>query len=418
MTSLAFALIHGWLRDPSRRVRTMLLVALPLVLYPGYLLRPLNILFIVVYAVALLALHEQHATFARRALGLVVVVGVGAAALVAFFGRHERTVGAVLTQGELALSAVLVLLSPRLLVLSDPSRTPPALVALAVLGAVLAWRAGERRLVAFLVGWLLLFEVAHAAVVQETMQPRYHLHLVVPFLLLASMGAMRLWDLGRAATARIEAMQEPGPRDALTRTLAAARPRAWVALAGASLLAAPWLHGDFIRTTDHAEHHEYRVLRRARDLVPEGCTVLEYAGDRNAPADLRFPRLGQRAGRAAHARYRVVGVWSDGTTGPEADAPSLDALAADPPSCLYVYEGLTCATDRGPDEAYASRCTSLRARFGTETAMQGSAPARLYDDALGRGRPLALERLPLRLSRFRSGTRASAPGLRGPAPSP
>jgi len=47
LTSLAFALIHGFLRDRARAVRWLLLLALPAVLYPGYLLRPLNILFIV-----------------------------------------------------------------------------------------------------------------------------------------------------------------------------------------------------------------------------------------------------------------------------------------------------------------------------------------------------------------------------------
>ena len=57
LTSLAFALIHGFLRDRARAVRWLLLLALPAVLYPGYLLRPLNILFIGLYAAAIVALY-------------------------------------------------------------------------------------------------------------------------------------------------------------------------------------------------------------------------------------------------------------------------------------------------------------------------------------------------------------------------
>src|SRR5690606_30332653 len=156
LTSLAFALIHGWMRDPSHVVRWLLLLALPFVLYPGYLLRPLNLAFVAVYAAAILALHRESAPLWRRGVALAVVALVGAAASVVFLSMNADTVGAAASSVGWLFGTLDVLLDPRLLVLTDPTRTPLALLLLAGMGGVLAWRAGERALVLFLVGWLVL----------------------------------------------------------------------------------------------------------------------------------------------------------------------------------------------------------------------------------------------------------------------
>jgi hypothetical protein len=368
LTSLAFALIHGFLRDRSRAVRWVLLLVLPAVLYPGYLLRPLNILFIVVYAAAILVLHGESAPRVRRGVALAVVLAVGAAALVRFFAQHEQTVSQ-LTPLAWFVNVVRVLVVPWLLVLTDPTRTPPALLVLAVVGAVLAWRAGERRLVAYLLGWLLLFVVAHAVVVQDSMQARYHMHLVVPFLLLGALGATRLDT----------------------------RYRPWLVLAGLSIAAAPWLHHRFLADVDYTEQHEYAFVHRARDVVPEGCTVLEYTGGLRDGNELRFARIGQLARTDGARRFLAVGVFPDGQTGE--DQPELDALLADPPRCLYLYEGLACSAWRAPGEDYASGCLALRARLRATPVSVASAPARLYDRASEGDRPLRVARVPFRLSR-------------------
>lgn len=350
LTSLAFALIHGWLRDPSPLVRWLLLLALPVVLYPGYLLRPLNILFVLVYAGAILALHRETAPPWRRAVALVLVLAVGAGAALIFLRTHTDAVQAA-GEHDWLWSTLRVLASPRLLVMSDPMRTPPVLIALAVVGAVLTWRAGERWLVVFLAVWLLLFVVAHAFVVQETMQPRYHLHLVVPFLLLAASAVPRL------------------------------TPRYGLALAGAAALmvASPWVHRDFIRDIDYAEMHEYELVRRARDLVPDDCTVVEYS---QSPEELRFARIGALIGNSRAHRFRSVAVLADGSTG--RGSPSVDELLRDPPSCLYLYEGLQCFRERpGGRELQARGCTALRHRIGErmplESVLEATVPARLYD---------------------------------------
>jgi hypothetical protein len=375
LTSLAFALIHGWLRDPSRVVRWALLAVLPLALYPGYLLRPLNILFAVVYAAAILALHRETAPRWRRMVALGVVVAVGAAATLQFAAANTNTIDAALADWGWIWNVPRVLVTPSLFVLSDPTRTPPLLMVLAIAGGVLAWRQGERWLVVFLCGWLLLFLGAHAFVVQDHMQPRYHLHLVVPFLLLAAVAVPRL----------------------------PTRFRRWLWPAAAILALSPWLHSHFVTDVEFAEMREYEIVRRARDSVAEGCTVLEYTGGPYEVDELRFSRIGALAGRRRAQRFHAIGVFPDGRTSP--GQPPLESILEDPPSCLYFYEGLACTAHRGAGEAYAGHCLALRERLRAEPVIDEELPARFYDlHNAGEGRPpnhvrVRLSRVPTEAAR-------------------
>lgn len=357
LTSLAFAMIHGWLRDPSPRVRLALLATLPVVLYPALLLRPLNLVFVGLYVVALAALHGETATRARRLVGLAVVLGVAALASSQFWARNAGQASTAVS-ARLLGDTLAVLRSPSLLVMSDPTRTPPALLGLAVLGAVLGWRAGARRLVAFLVAWFFLFVVLHAVVIQESMQPRYHLHLVVPFLL-----------LGAAAVAYAPAAWR-------------AHRAAWAvaALAAASLLAAPVAHAAFIRDDGYTEQREYAFVRSLRDEVPESCTLVEYVGGHRGEegGGSRFQRIGWYATPGREWRYSVVQVHRGGQTTP--GTPTLDDLAERSPACLYVYEGLACATESDPAERHV--CAALRERFRAEVLHELTVPVRLYDAAV------------------------------------
>jgi hypothetical protein len=380
LTSLGFALFHGFLRDPSRAVRLACVLTLPFILFPGYLLRPLNILFVPVYALAALALHPDEAPRSRRVVALAVVLGVGAAAASIFLRRHQETIGAVTSPVEWLIHVLIVLVDPRLLVLTDIRVTPLPLVALAVAGGVWAYREGERRLVLFLLGWLLLFLVAHAVVVQETMQPRYHMHLVVPFLLLAALGAVRAWARLRDAAAH------------------ARRRRALLAAAAAWVVLAPALHLGFIRHLDYAEQQEFLFVRAAAPRVPAQCVVVEYTGGPPDVDELRFSRAAALAGAARGRRFRVVGVTPDG--GGTRGHPTLDEVLAERPPCLMLYEGLACSAFRAPGETYASACLRLRQRLAaTEVVAETRTPARLYDSASGGPEGLATPEVPLRLAR-------------------
>ena len=368
LTSLAFALIHGALRDPSAVVRWILVSALPFVLYPGFLLRPLNILFIVVYAAAILGLHRETAPRWRRGLVLTVVLAVGAAAAVSFAESNQDTVRAISPLAWL-MNVFQVLFSPTLLVISDPTRTPFVLVILAIVGGVLTWRSGERLLVGYLVAWFLLFVGAHAVVVQESMQPRYHMHLVVPFLLLAA-----------SAVPRIEG-----------------RHRRWLWAAGAVLVVSPWIHRSFVQDINYTELREYEFVHRAREILPRGCTVIEYTGGPRNVNELRFSRIGTIAAGRSGQKFVAIALFSDGRTGD--DQPSIDALLRSPPDCLYFYEGLACSGFRTPGEPYSSRCLALRTRLHAVPAMLGSAQVRLYDSRSAGDRPLDVRRVQFRLSR-------------------
>lgn len=371
LTSLAFALIHGWMRDPSPAVRWLLLAALPFVLYPGYLLRPLNLAFVVVYGAAILALHRESAPPWRRAVALGVVVLVAAAASVVFFSTNVEAVGAAASSLGWLSGTLDVLLDPKLLVLTDPTRTPLALILLAGMGGAIGWRRGERALVVFLAGWLLLFVALHAFVVQEAMQPRYHLHLVVPFLLLGAIAVPHLF----------------------------ARWGRWMWGVSGVVALSPWVHEPFVRDVGYAEMHEYAFVRSARDRVPEGCTVLEFTGSPYAIDELRFSRIGALAAGDRLQRFRPVAVFADGRTRPS--EVSLESLFHDPPSCLYFYEGLACTTFAGRGESYAGTCTELRRRLRAQTVLEARAPPRFYDSNNQPRHGPAPPYVPFRLSRAR-----------------
>ncbi len=370
LTSLAFALIHGSSARPRARRPLAAAARAPRGALPG-----------LSAAAAQHPLHRRVRRGDRRAARVTSAPRLRRARRARRRARRGRrrarrassrsTSSTVeqLAPLEWFVSVFRVLLTPRLLVLTDPTSTPPALLVLAVIGAVLAWRAGERRLVAYLLGWMLLFVVAHAVVVQESMQARYHMHLVVPFLLLGALAVPRV----------------------------AVRHRRWLALAAVSIAAAPWLHQAFIHDVDYTEQREYAFVRRARDLVPEGCTVLEYTGGRHDGNELRFSRIGQRARPDGAQRFRAIGVFPDGRTADR--QPALDALLADPPRCLYLYEGLACSAWRAPGEDYAAGCLTLRARLRATPVREGSAPVRLYDSASQGDRAIRVARVPFRLSR-------------------
>lgn len=365
LTSLAFALIHAWLRDPSKVVRGLALAALPFVLYPGYLLRPLNMLFIGVYFAAIALLHPETAPTKRRLVGLGVVVAVGLAAVPSFVSTNEAALQYAFADLQWPARIVDVVSTPRLFVLTDWRVTPLVLVVCAGSGAYLAWRNGERRLVIFLGGWLSLFIAAHAFVVEPAMQPRYHLHLVVPFLLLGAAAVPHLWRKARAG----------------------------LVCAGIALLAAPWLHKSWIRDLHYSEMQEYAFVREARDVVPQGCTVVEYVGADELAMELRFARIGEyRSGDGLSRRYQVLPAFAPGVGGETANATN--AVLDHPPACLYLYQGLACSTDPA-----ANACGALRGRVSADVVKQIEIPVDLYDRRMATSAPRPGTWIPLTLLR-------------------
>lgn len=360
ITSLAFSLIHTFMRDPSRPFRWFALVALPFALWAGYLLRPLNIMFVVVYLAAVVLLHPEQSPPRRRLLVGLVVGGVWFAAFIRFLELNHAQVADAATNAGWLLGVLPTLVQPSTNLLIHPLATPPALLILAGLGSVWLKRRGEGRLAIFLLFWLASFFVAHGYVVTAPMQPRYHLHLLVPFTLLASTGVVELYQRNR---------------------------RAFVVVA-ATIALAPGIGLSWIRDISYPDVMEYVFVREARDLVPDGCTVVEYVGDHSElHLESRFERIGQRlVGGEYSNRFSATLARSSDSDGSRAVAPIIqDPLAKSAHACVYVYEGLCCWGQKDLREAYAATCSAMVDAAPLETVSELRAPYRPYDDTVTRG---------------------------------
>jgi hypothetical protein len=367
LTSTAFALLHTFLRDRARPVRLLALAALPLVLWPAYLLRPLNILFVPIFVFAASFLHPEEAPRPRRLVGAATVGGVGALAFVEFTRVHAETIGdAGRTTASWLGRVPLMLFDPDLNVLARPSLTPPVTVVLAGVGLFALARRGDRRLAWFLGAWLAAFFVAHAYVVEVTMQPRYHLHLLVPLLLAAGAGAVQAWRVSRPA----------------------------LYLAVGCLAVTPLLAGRALARPPGADQHEYAFVRQARDVVPDGCAVIEYVGDEQRH-DARFGRIGLRLGAGSPEKFRSIAV--ERRDGPEA---LVAAVQRESGACTFVYEGLACWGGKEQTAPYAPACAALESLAGLAVIAEEEVPATMYERRVLVGLRPDVQWVRLRLRRF------------------
>ncbi|MCS6901832.1 MAG: hypothetical protein RMJ98_19605 [Myxococcales bacterium] len=352
LTSLAFASLHAWLRDPSQPVRLLSFLSLPPLLFLSFTLRPLNILFLVVYLVALVTLYPEVAPRHRRRLAALAIVVAGLLALPGYLASNEQAIRSILSDLSWLWLVPKVLLHPSFFVLSDPRVTPPLLFLLAIMGVRILWSSEDRRTVLFLLGWILLFVVGHSTVVQESMQPRYMMHLVVPFLLLASLAGVR-WFEGAG----------PG--------------RWWLAAVGLLVLSlSPWMYRSFLQDLSFTEMQEHAFVLRVREQIPEGCAVIEYAGEDPWAADLRFQRAGERVGPRRSHRFLSVPVFASGVIPLVPTMPTLERIQKSPPACLYVYQGLSCWLSERPDP-----CRNLLQSLSFQEIARQELPMKLYDRA-------------------------------------
>ncbi|MCB9566962.1 MAG: hypothetical protein H6710_07090 [Myxococcales bacterium] len=385
ISSLAFASVHAAAREAGRW-RWVALAAITPLLALTYVMRPLNILY---GGLMLGALWLDQGIAGERAPApprrRLVVVGVIllttlVVGLPGLLGEYPEQVRGGLSLGTL-VDGLAVLVSPRDDVLLNPTITPPLLTLLALFGGWELWRRGRRRLLAFLVGWLLAFLFGHAYVIprEPLMQARYHLHLVVPFLYLAAAGLVGLGDRLRGRRWRTPAL----------------------ALVGGALAISPLLHRAFIGDVDLNETDEWRWVHGLREAIPAGCAIVEFTGE---AAESRFARVGAYAEEgAAGSRWTIVSAASPGPGEPTLDR-SVDAFLAAPPACLYYYEGLPCFAYKPVDAEVAGACAAIRERLegrDLEEVDRLERRSRSYDENLAGGLE-AGDRIVLRLLRTRS----------------
>ena len=367
-SSFTFVVLYGALSDPSRAWRTACFLALPLLCVATYYTRPENIIFYPLDLGAIL-LSSAGAPWRRRALAVALST---VAAVYSVVTRLLVNYGHNVQEGlslQTLRTAAHTLFSLRFNMLLNPWSNPPGVTLLALVGAVLLWRRGERWRAVFLGTWLLGFFVVHSYVMPHVpaMQARYHLNLVTPMVLLAAAGTP---ELLRA-------------------------PRALPYLVALYLLAAPLAHLAFERDADYFEMRELDFLRReVRPRIPPGCTVLEFQPVFNTanPAMTHASRIQRLAERmvdgvsgpawevvSTGVMPRVAPLDERGPEAREVLSPAALDVLAHPPQCLLVYEGLTCWSHRPQSTAIAPVCADLRQRLDLVTLTRTRFRANVYD---------------------------------------
>jgi hypothetical protein len=376
VSSMVFGLLYVVARAPSKLVGwfALLLLALPILLL--YQLRPLNILYFpMLVATPFLsqALYTDKRVEQRTRVIVTVIVlsvltfGWGVPTLLAGFGEQ-------VSEGlsfKTVISAVKVLVSPRFNMLLNPVFMPPGLTVLAILGGVDLWRRKRRWLLAFLLMWLLGVLGAHAYVLPTSpyMQARYHLQLLLPFMLLVACGL----------EAGIRWLQDNREHKSWLAGRRYDYVRAGVV---AYVLASPLIHLHGIRNVEFNDMREWLFVHGLREQIPSECTILEYTGQR---AGSRFARVGASVEQGLERqRWYDVEILAVPEGEPEIP-PEVRALLEDPPECLYWYEGLPCVAYKSPEQRKAPACHAIEGFVALEEVAHTSFESEPYDENLSQG---------------------------------
>jgi hypothetical protein len=376
VSAMLFTLTYVATREPSKWLGWFAVLSIGFPLALVFLLRPLNIMH---YALLMTVPWVNHGIYTEKLAPNWprVIVGFSIMTLVTIFGGIPwllEDFGQQVREGlsvTTLVSAAGVLFSPRMNALLNPEFTPPGLTVLAVLGGVDLWRRRKRRLFSFLVLWLLGGLVAHAYVVprSEYMQARYHLHLIVPFLMLAACGF-------EVVLRYLSARREQTP------WLAGRRYHAVIALLVAYVCASPLLHRHFIRNTEFNDAREWLFVHSLRDEIPAQCHVIEYVGN---GADSRLDRVGSFVENGVpRTRWRIYELPAVEPGEPEIPE-EVRALLHEPPECLYWYEGLPCFGVKRTDEQKAPACDAIEGFVALEKVAGISFESRIYDENLAAG---------------------------------
>lgn len=347
-----FASAHLALRDTRRFFRFTALLACAPLAAAVMLARPLNLIFLPLFAVAVVWLCRDADRRMRAALVVVVSAASAAVTVIYFWSQYGEQVHSA-AESNLLGEALALLVDPQRNTLISPYATPTGATLLALWAVKVRWRRERPRLL-FLLIWLALFFVTHAYVVPQepAMQARYHLHLLVPFVFLVAMGLERLVEVGR---------------------------RPWTVLAFAYLGLACGLHYSFVTDVDFNDTQEHIFIAEARSRVEPGCSIIEYSTPGIGP---RWGRVGEEIA-AGHFSQRWISLPIT-VDDDEVTVANREALE-DPPACLFFYEGLSCYGNKEPDQPIAPECDELRGQLTWEPVLSTEFESRLYDRNLSLG---------------------------------
>ena len=365
VSALALTVAHMAVFDSKRAWRIAAMTLLPFLSRYVVVFRSLDVLFAIVVVGMVFVLRPGDAPWSRR----LMVGFLGFAPAVIRFvstimqGGSMRDVHAGLSLVTV-VDGALQLFDPTRNTLLNPSIMPP----LFLLGVAAGtwWLVRNRlRLALFLWGWLLMFFFAHAYVIpgQPAMIARYHLHLVVPFVLL----------LGAAV---------PMMRERLGR---------WALPLALAIGATSAFHIGFIRDVDFLEMHEYNFVREAAAKIPEGCWVIEPIGPGDTFGDSRFRRVTSQIASGVRQQGVNVLLAEPMNRGQfrllpqerqEGDYALIEreSLLEEPPDCLYFYRGLNCYKTDEENEEMWEGCIAPQVDGQPQVIMEDEFRLRAYDD--------------------------------------
>lgn len=360
LSCLSFVALHQALGDASPRRRVISMIVMPLIAIAAFDSRPLACNLGPLLIVTAWLFVPSDVPRSRRIIATVLVL-LAMAYDIEFhlLGRHASQVHDGLAIATFVHGFLGIFSWHNTLLL--PWITPIGLTLLAAAGMVVLWRRGEPLKALFLLAWLLGFYLTLGFVISPItdMQARYHLHLVEPFVQLAAVGLV-----------------------------AALSWRRWAGIAfGAYATLVPLMHMGFIRDVGFSLPAEFTFLTTLRDHIPEGCTVLEFMGpDPGIPGD---PSHLQRVSEAVEGikrgwRWKVVNTGApDGEASPVRD--EVRTLLSNPPSCLYLYEGMRCYTEKPFEAPFAAACAALHSELPLTPVVESAIPNRVYDHEMSQG---------------------------------
>jgi hypothetical protein len=355
MTSALFALVHVAIHEKSAVWRSVTTVTVFFVAFAAFGARPLNILFYPILIAAIVLLFRGTSLWRRASMAGILTAAFAYTIVTLIVRSHSHDVQAGLTT-ETVIRGLEAFVSPVHNTLLNPWITPPGLAAIAVLGVGACWFGHRWRLGLFLVGWFMSFFIAHGYVVPPVvaMGARYHLHLVMPFLLMIAVGADWLWSRWRMAGV------------------------AFVLF----MCAAPWLNRDFIGFIDFSDQKEWEMVLAAAEEIPDGCTIMEFA----VPDHPRFVYAGtvREPGTGYRERFRVERVnLPQDHEGPPTLRPVEELrgiVAREAPSCLMYFESLLCWGYKEPGEGMNRACRGMHDLFTLEPVEQLTFEHSMYND--------------------------------------
>jgi hypothetical protein len=278
--------------------------------------RPLNILFVFLFVGTALCM-EWRKVPRIRAVGVALLTG-GVGLVVGGMDLAQSNSDQVTSENMLtALAAApLLLFNVHSNTLINPYVTPVIVLVLSGLGT---WKLYKRDkgVVFYLLFWIASFFIAHAIIIPEAveMQARYHLHLVVPFAMLA--GASWLY------------FERVNPR--------------WLVAAGAGVLISPFLHLGFIQNVNFNESNEHRFTEQLSDVIPDQCVVIEPIYGEGQHSSSRIKRMSTLVSNGEKVeRLEVATIYVDPSS-PNRAVELVKDLVDGSDKCFYYYEGMACS---------------------------------------------------------------------------